>query len=150
MTLHPSTDLVAQAWLRLAVPGVRVGDVLPATDDALRTAGFIRAVTVGGRAATYVPLRSPVVTAECWVAPPVNGAPRAPWNHAAQIAEQIVGATFDDTLMNVPVDLSSVGDYAPARVLTVIALGEPQRVPNDPDAFARFDLDLQLAWRVDA
>lgn len=150
MTLHPSTDLVAQAWLRLAVPGVRVGDVLPATDDALRTAGFIRAVTVGGRAATYVPLRSPVVTAECWVAPPANGAPRAPWNHAAQIAEQIVGATFDDTLMNVPVDLSSIGDYAPARVLTVIALGEPQRVPNDPDAFARFDLDLQLAWRVDA
>ena len=148
MTLLPNTYLVAQAWLQLAVPGPRVGDILPAADDALRTDGFLLPRIFPGAIGRYVPLRSPVVTVECWVAPPVGGSPQPPWNHAAQLAELVIAATYDRALANVLIDLSAVGGYALARVLTSYAVGDPQRMPNDPGGFARYDVDISLTWRA--
>lgn len=143
----PTTDLVAQAWLRLAVPTARVGDAVPPADLALRTDGFIRTTAAGGAPNPYVPMREPVVAAECFVAPPEgSGVTKIPWNRAGSLASRVLQATFDPALQGRVIDLSSIGTYAPARVHTVTALDEPHRVEDDPDNFARYDLDLLFLW----
>lgn len=140
----PTTRLVADAWLRLAVPGVGVDEELPEADDQLRAAGFIRTATVGGGPNRYVPMRQPVVAAECWVPP--NTDRKRSWRIAEQLAERVVQATFDPAFMGVLIDLSTVGRYRSARVHDVIALGDPQRDDNDPSDWARFDVDLAFTW----
>lgn len=146
----PSTFLVAQAWLTGAVPGPRVGDVLPPADAALRTDGFLRIHVVGGGVDPDVPLRGPVVAVECWVAPPDGGTPQPPWLQAEALAARVLAATYDPAQRSQRVDLSAIGSITPARVLTVTALGEPQRVPDPAAGFARLDLDLLITWRADA
>lgn len=142
----PSSDLVAVAWLRLALPGFGVATTLPADATPLRTDGFVRVLTVGGTPETYVPLRRPVVAAECWAAPATQASSKPPWGRSANLAELLVAATYNRALMDVTLDLSSQGDYSPAHVRTVIALSEPRRIENDPANYARFDLDLAFTW----
>jgi hypothetical protein len=147
-TLRPTSELVAVGWLKLAVPGVSGVDTrLPAADDAMRASGFVRVDVVGGSPAVDVAYRRPVLVAECWV-PPAVGSHVPPWNQSGQIAQQIIDATFDQALMGVAVDLSGVpgGGYVSARVDTVVALGEPVRVPADPNNFARHEVRLQFRW----
>lgn len=143
----PTTDLVARAWLQRAVPYVRVGDKLPpASDETLRKVGFIRVLgPVGGGRDVDLPFNHPVVTAECWVAPPTSENPIVQWNAAGRVARWVVDATDDRALMGQAVDLTAFGAYAPARVHTVVALSVPQRV-EDPGKYARFDVDLQIHW----
>lgn len=143
-SLLPSTDLVASAWLRLAVPDIGVATTLPADVTPLRTSGFVRVQTIGGSPNRDVPMRGPVVAAECWAAPATAGSSKPPWNRASGIAERIVAAMYDRALMNVLITLP--GDYGPARVHTVVALTEPRRIENDPGNFARFDIDLLFGW----
>jgi hypothetical protein len=144
--LRPTSDLVLLGWLTLALPDVGVGDKLPPPDEATREAGFVRGYVLpgGGRIDRDVPLRSPVAAAECWF-PPAEGSTKPRWHRAGQVARLVVDATFDPALMGVLVT-PAVGDYAPARVHTVVALGEPSRVENDPSNYARFDVDLQITW----
>ncbi len=142
----PSSDLVAAAWLRLALPGFGVATTLPADATPLRTSGFVRLLTVGGTPERDVPMRRPVVAAECWAAPATEASSKPPWGRAANLAEQLVAATYDRSLMDVTIDLSSQGDYSPARVRTVIALSEPRRIENDPANYARFDVDCEFLW----
>lgn len=144
--LHrPTTELVAQAWLQLAVPGVGVDEELPAVNTALRTVGFIRTHTIDNAVNRYVPLREPVVVAECWLAPDAKTGV-ASWARAGQLAEKVVDATFDPVLMGVLIDLSSAGSYSPARVHTVTAISGPRRFEDDPTGFARVDVDLEFLW----
>lgn len=144
VSLHPNTDLVAVAWLKLAAPGYGVATSLPSDTSALRTSGFVQTRTVGGSPDMYVPMRSPVVSVTCWAAPSVQGSDKVPWGRANNIAELIVAATYDRSLTDVDVTLP--GDFPPAHVHTVIALSEPRRIEDDPANFARFDVDLVLNW----
>lgn len=143
LPLRANHDLVAVAWLKLAVPGIGVATSLPAVDSALRTGGFVRALTVGGSPDLYVPMRAPVVSAECWAAPAVDGSTKVPWGRANALAEAVVAATYNPALMGVELDL---GDYPSARVHTVVALSEPRRIENDPANWARYDVDLLFRW----
>lgn len=146
MSFAPNAELVASAWLRLAVPGIGVATTLPKVDAAMRTSGFLRVQTVGGTPDTYVPMRAPVVAVEAWAAPATDSSSQPPWGRANTLAERVLAATYNPVLMNVAVDLSSAGDYLPARVRTVVAVSEPRRVTDDPSNFARFDLDLLFTW----
>lgn len=143
--LLPTTDEVAQAWLRLAVSGVRVDEELPTVAEhaALATVGAVRTVTVDGGLDRYVPVHLPVVTAECWVAV-VDGSRKRARGLAGQLGARLVAATFDPALMGVVVDLP--GDYGSARVHTVTALTDPELVDNEPSSWARYDVDLELLW----
>lgn len=143
--MKPTSELVAVGWLTLALPGVGVGTTLPAADDAMRANGYVRTSVVGGNPDMDVARRAPVVVVECW-APPAVGSHLPPWNRAAHLAERVLAATYDPALVNRSIDLSGLGDYAPARVLSVIALGEPRRVDGDPNSWARHELDLHLYW----
>lgn len=144
-SLLPTTSVVGEAWLALAAPaGVRAGRSLPeATDQAFRDSGFVRVTPVGGNVDRDVPFRSPVVAAECWF-PPDPRTRAIPWDEAEQLANQLVAATFDPRWQGVLLDLP--GEFGPALVHTVIALGDPARVTDDPRDFARFDIDLQINW----
>lgn len=142
--LRANNSLVAQAWLRLAVPGVGVATRLPQPDAAMRTAGFIRVPVVGGSPDTYSPLRAPVVTAECWAAPATEGSSKVPTARANALAEAVIAATYDRALMDRVLDLGA--GYPAARVRTVQALSEPLESPDDPGNFGRFDIDLLLLW----
>jgi hypothetical protein len=147
-TLRPTSELVAVGWLKLALPGVSGVDTrLPAADDAMRANGFVRVDVVGGSPAVDVAYRRPVIVAECWV-PPAVGSHVPPWNQSGQIAQDLIDVTFDDALMGVVVDLSGIGDgeYGNARVDTVVVLGEPVRVPADPNNLARHEVRLQFRW----
>lgn len=146
--LLPTTDEVAQAWLKLAVPGVRVDEELPtvAEHPALRTVGAIRTASIDGGLDRYVPVHLPVVTAECWVAVAGESRRRAR-NLAGQLGARLVAATFDTELMGVVVDLP--GDFRSARVHTVTALTDPELVDNEPSSWARYDVDLELLWTAE-
>lgn len=146
---RPSIDLVAPAWLRL-VPGVdetKVATSLPSDVSALRTGAFVTIGNAGGTPNRDVPLRAPVLTASCWAAPATVGSTQVPWGRASDTAEAIEAATWDPALMDRLIDLTPRG-YAPARVLTVVALSEPARVTGDPSGFARYDIDLLVNWRT--
>lgn len=142
----PISDLVARAWLRMAVPGVGVGKAIPAADDTMRANGFIRTTVIPSTANQVVPMRQPVVSAECFFPPKVAGGTKVRANEAADLANRLWLATFNTALMGVAVDLSDVGNYEQARVHQVIALQEPSEVPDDPDNFGRYDLDLLILW----
>lgn len=141
--LRANADLVAAAWLRLAVPGIGVATTLPSVTAAMRTDGFIRVLTVGGSPDVDNAFRAPVVAAECWAAPATEGSAQPPWGRANSLAEAVVAATYDRALMNVVLPL---GDYPDVRVRTVVALSEPRRVENDPANYARYDVDLAFTW----
>jgi hypothetical protein len=151
--LLPTTRFVAAGWLQLAVPGVGVGTELPdpgeqdqaAAYAAARTNGFMRTAQVGGSPHRYVPMREPVVQVECWFPPPASGK-QASWARAEQLANRVVAATYERSLMGRLIDLSTVGNYAPARVHTVIALSEPDPVEEDDSDWSRFDVDLEFRW----
>lgn len=145
--LLPTTRLVATAWLQAAVPGPGVGKKLPEASDALRANGFLRVVPgVGGGPDRDVPAyRSPIVQVECWW-PPATRSQFDHWTYAEQLAERVVAATGDGALMGLPVDLSTVGNYGPARVHDVIALSDPDLVEEDPSDWARYDVDLLINW----
>jgi len=143
--LRPTGELVAIAWLKLAVPGIGVATTLPSDATALRTSGFLQARTVGGSPDLYLPMRAPVVAVSCWAAPSTEGSSKPPWNRANSLAERIVAATYDRALMDVTVDVSA-SDYTDAHVRTVVALSEPIRVEDDPGNYARYDVDLLVRW----
>jgi hypothetical protein len=105
----------------------------------------MRTAQVGGSPDRYVPMREPVVQVECWLPPPASGR-QASWARAEQLANRVVAATYDRSLMGRLIDLSTVGNYAPARVHTVIALSEPDPVEEDDSDWSRFDVDLEFRW----
>lgn len=142
---EPTTELVARAWLAIAVPYVNNGDELPPANAVLRTVGFIQTLTVGGSRDRDVPLFRPVIRCSCWVAPPEEGSEIEQWNAAGRLARWVVDATDNRAVMNRLVDLTAFGTYKPAHVRTVLALGVPRRV-EDPGHFARLDVDLQINW----
>lgn len=145
--LLPTTEVVSQAWLKLVVPAVHVDDELPKLADhpALATVGAIRTSGSGGGPGRDVPMHEPVVTAECWVAV-AGSTPRKARNRAGQLAQRLVVATYDPALMGVVLDLP--GDFGKARVHTVIALSDPDRIDAE-SGWGRYDVDLQFTWTAE-
>lgn len=145
--LLPTSRLVVEGWLQLAAPGVPVGTQVPEVKDApgIVTSGFIRIDGFGGGPDRDVPYNAPVAFLACWF-PPADRTGMAQWERAEQLARQIVAATYDRAFMGVRIDLSAVGNYAPARVHTAVALTEPDRVEEEKSDWARVDLDLGLDW----
>lgn len=140
----PTTETVGEGWLRVAVPDVPAGLELPSATSVLATGGFIRLAAIGGSPDRDVPVRAPVIAAECWIAP-ASATQKASWRRAHQLASRVLMASYDPALMGVALDLSGLGSYGPARVHTVTVLAEPRRVDLEDD-WARVDVDLLMKW----
>jgi hypothetical protein len=139
--LRASTELVTVAWLR-GVVGDIVATTLPRSNSSWAASGFVTVATVGGAANAYVPLRSPVVSVDCWAVARESGRP--PWNRAAALAERIQAACWDHP--GTPRLLALPVGYPQARVLSAFTAYEARRVPDDEASYARFNLGLTVNW----
>lgn len=143
--LHPTTDLVAAAFLG-GLPGVPAGKVattLPQDASSWAASGFVQVYGVGGDPERHVALRRPVVTVDCWANAGQSGKP--PWGKANQLAEIVLAAVMG--MDNFPMTLTGLpAAYAHARVLTAFAVTEPRRITNDPGSYARYTFDLEIHW----
>lgn len=139
--LRATTELVTIAWLK-GVLGDIVATTLPRDNATWAASGFATVATVGGSASAYVPLRSPVVTVDCWAVSPSSNKP--PWNKASWLAEQIQAACYDNA--GTPRLLTLPPNYPPARVLSAYSTYEPRRVPDDEASYARINLGLSVNW----
>lgn len=139
--LRATTELVTQAWVKTVVGDI-VATKLPRDNTSWSKYGFVTLATTGGNTGLYVPMRSPVVSLDCWGVHPESGRPA--WNRATALAERIVAATYDPAYTPQLVTLPA--GYAQARVLTVYPAYEPRRVPDDPGSYARISLGLTVNW----
>jgi hypothetical protein len=144
-TLRPTIDVVAVALIRLlsAIPASRVDTTLP-KDTAVWSDGFVQAVGVSEQSGMYVPLHVSVISVSCWATNIGSGKP--PWGKANQLSEIIKVACLDHSNFPVTLDLSTLGDYGPARVHSAYFITEPHRIPSDEGSYARYDGDLQIHW----
>lgn len=143
MSLRPTTELVAVAWLG-GVQGLSSGMVatqLPNDVTAWKSTGFVTARTVGGAPSIYTPLRSPVVAVDGWAVNPTSNKP--PWfqaNALMELIDQGCRAADAQRWLTLP------GDYMQARVTTAYWVTEPQRVYTDQGGYARYTANLALNW----
>lgn len=143
MTLRASTELVAATWLRgvAGLSSAMVATQLPKDTTAWSASGFVTVRTVGGSPGLYVPLRSPVVTVDCWAVNP--GSAKPPWFAANALAELIdLGCRAADVNRT----LTLPTGYPDARVLSAYLLSEPRRAYGDSGDYAHYIFDLALHW----
>jgi len=152
MTLRPTNELVAVAWLRgiSGLPTSAVSTILPGPDDQFSNtswaaSGFVQVVAIGGAPDLDVPIRHPVFSVDCWA---VNvGKKNPPWGKANALAEAIVNSVYNyhtTDQFKRPVVLPA--GYASALVIGAQILGEPARRPADPANYARYGFELELTW----
>lgn len=145
MSIRPNSDLVIAAWVRAAcgLPTNGVATTLP--DQPWPGDQFVQIMQVGGTPNPESPLRRPVATLNCYAVKPNSLKP--PWGRANALAEQIWEATFVTRYHDDPAcTLTMPTGYGAARVLDVIALTEPRRLPADPSQYALYGLDIQVDW----
>jgi hypothetical protein len=144
-TLRPTIDVVAVALIRVlsAIPASRVDTTLP-KDTAVWSDGFVQVIGVSEQSGMYVPLHASVINVSCWATNIGSGKP--PWGKANQLSEIIKVACLEHSNFPVTLDLSTLGDYGPARVHSAYFITEPHRIPSDEGSYARYDGDLQIHW----
>lgn len=146
---RPDASLVADAWLKLvsSLPASCVGPTLPAARATpappWTTQGFLQHTPVGGASDVHVPRRRSVMQVDAWAV--LLDSRAVPWGRASKLIERVWAATYgveanQERLLEVP------AGYAPARLLTVRALGEPVKVPGDDAGFAHFRMDVEFTW----
>ncbi|KND38482.1 hypothetical protein [Streptomyces acidiscabies] len=147
--LRPTTDLVAVAWLAGLFDTPIVSTTLPKPNDDQTISwvdtGFVVVSTVGGAPNSYMPMRNPVVSVDCWAVNPQSAKP--PWGRASNLAEAILAGCLD--VPNICRPLTLPGDFPTARVLTAYPLGEPLRVRDDQASYAHYNFALALMWRAE-
>lgn len=136
--------LATAAWIR-SIPALSagVGTGLPKDVASWATNGFIVVgPQIGGGLHPTVPFRSPVHQVDIYAVTPGSDAP--PWGMAADLAEVIVSATYDMSLLGGPFTLKT--GYGQARVQGVNIAGGPREQYGDPSAFAWYQIDLGTDW----
>ena len=140
MTLWPTDEVVAVAWLKAVVPGGLVATVLPSDNSSWSASGFVQVGLSGGDSHPDFGLESPVVGLDFWA---VNvGGSQAPWGKAEQLAMVVRQAC----LSGVQRDVSLPAAFGGARVLQAWMLGKPRRLRGDPAGYAHFTQDMQFRW----
>ena len=139
MSFHPTTELVAVAWVKAATGFTGVATDIPSDNSTWSASGFIQVQGVGGTPDTYLPVARPVVSLDFWAVSPNSSKP--PWNKANALAEMVRAATYSPGR---PVTLPAA--YAGARVMSAQLLTEPRRIRDDNADFAHFQADLQISW----
>lgn len=143
MSLHPTNELVAVAWLKgVTGLGDRVATELPSDNTSWAASGFVQVTAIGGTPEATMPVARPAISVDCWAVNADTGRP--PWGRANQLAEYVRAAVHDHTAT--PRAVTMPAAYAGARVLTAYMLNEPRRIRTDPADYARFNFDLHLSW----
>ena len=142
-TLRPNTEIVATKWLA-GISGLSssmVATQLPRDTSTWSSTGFVTIAVVGGAPSMYTPLRSPVLSIDCWAINP--GSNKPPWYQANQLAEIIDQGC---RASNAQRWLTLGGNYMQARVTTAYWVTEPRRIYADGGAAARYSGNLAFNW----
>ncbi|GAA3230694.1 hypothetical protein GCM10017691_23880 [Pseudonocardia petroleophila] len=141
----PNTDVVTVAWLKTlsSLPPLAIATSLPGDVASWANTGFVQAMSVGGTPGVHVPLQSPIVQIDCWAATP--NSQKAPWGKAGALAEAVYLAAVEFDRRFEPV---LPGDFETARILSVYPISEPRKMTGDEAGFARYTLEIALAWTV--
>jgi hypothetical protein len=155
MALHPTTDLVAVAWIS-SIPDIPAGSCAtsmpnqedwPVGPDGISR--FITARVVGGTPMTgTAPVAHPVLEISAWATK--VGTNKPPWHAAAQLCEIIRIASYGRTLgvFGRPLTFSPGGrQYATATVTGVMLHTEPRRMYADPRNYAHYQFDAGMFWK---
>ena len=145
MALHPTPELVAKAWI-LGVSGVPSGKVATSLPEDRDTwpAGFVVATLLGGTPQLHVKKRESVIDVTCWY-PSKDGSNKPQWNKAAQLAEIVFDAGYDDVLTVQRLLSALPAAYNDARVLSFMS-GEPEKRGNDEAGNAAFGFEAEMHW----
>jgi hypothetical protein len=143
VSLHPTNELVAVAWLKGVTDlGGRVATELPADEVSWADGGFVQVTGIGGSPERTMPVAKPVVSLDFWACAPGSGRP--PWGKANQLAEHVRADVHAHATTARTVTLPSA--YSDARVITAYLLTEPRRVRSDVAYWAHYTADLHLSW----
>lgn len=145
MALHPTSELVAKAWI-LGIAGVPSGKVATSLPEDRSTwpAGFVVATALDGNPQLHVKKREIVIDVSCWY-PAKEGSNRPPWNKAAQLAEIVFDAGYDDVLTVQRLLTTMPVDYNQARVLSFMP-SEVQKRGEDEAGNAAFGFEAEMHW----
>jgi|ERR1700733_6439547 len=145
--LHPTSDLVAMAWLQ-SIPQVlpnQVGTTLPAPPWP-NNAFIVVCKAIGGSPDPYIQIAQPVLEIEYYAVRPQSNKPH--WGKANQLFEIVRHATYDRVNMGRALNIIAQGqEYNGANCLWVSALTEPRKTFNDTGSYACFSSDVQFKWR---
>lgn len=142
---RPNSELVFISYLRSlnlsSSSNFGIGSTLP-EDKASWSDGFIQVAVVTGIPTIDMPTRRPTLQVDCWV-PSINSS-KPQWSKANTIAEDLVQSFYG--LGNTGTKLALGPNFMDAQVQSVYAVGEPQRINNDPAGHARYTFDVNLIW----
>jgi hypothetical protein len=143
--INPGAPLVAITWMRtLDLPCDDIGDEVPADPTLWAEHGFLHVpTTVGGSPDVHLPWRQPVVQVDTYTNRPDSE--HTPWNKAEHLAAAVLEAA---QAQRSPVDLAMPDGFRPVRLHAVWAQSEPRRLPSDPAAYARVNVDYEMRWVV--
>lgn len=145
----PETELVALALFG-TFAGLRTDRLATKLPKLDRTdwsdEGFLTINSLAtGRSAIDLPKRAGVVQVDAYASAGQMKGTLAPWAKAARLVGIIRGSLESESFpYGQTVDLPN--DYAPARVLSAFMLTEPERVQDDPSAFAHYTFDVEIHW----
>jgi len=155
MALHPTSELVAIAWLA-NIPGLPVGGMAtsipkqedwPVGDDNISR--FVSVRVVGGSPLrAQAPVANPVLEFSTWACRLESNKP--PWHAAAQMAEIIRVASYERAygVYGVALHMNPGGrQYANASVMGVTLHTEPRRMYADPRNYAHYQFDASMTWK---
>jgi hypothetical protein len=143
VSYRPPIDLTVVAWLA-GIAELSGVDVSTSMLSEVKGIGFIRVSLVGGAPDGAVPLRQGVVTCSCY-ARRMNSSKPA-WGQAAHIADTVLDACYGTNVARTvqPRGESGAGSWPTVDVCSVRPMTEPRRITGDPDALARYDIDVEF------
>lgn len=156
MALAPvaTGELVGITWLKangapFGIEVDKIASTLPRDATAWAGTGFltVRALP-GGSYAPNGTKRSTTLQVDAWWSPSTASASsgKVPWAKANNLIEAVVMAT-EAPVTPYSSTLALPGAFPAVQVLSVYpAYGEPTRIEDDPNGYARYQLDLSVDW----
>lgn len=148
----PNSELVALGWIRDVVNAydIAVGTTLQGPDpDTLilpwGDTGFVQCSVVGGNINGTVPIRSPVMSVDCYAVNQQSKS-RPPWGRANSIAEMIVAASRVFTWGATQRAVTLPTTFGKVLVREGSVVNEPERRPADEASYARYGFELKMSW----
>ena len=141
---HPSTELVAAAWLA-TLPGITsamVASTLPKDHATWEATGFYVVTPAGGTPHPDIPIRRPLVQVDHYATK--VGSQRPPHAKASTGLEDVINACWNEG--DRAVDVATKAGYYGARILAVTCAREPISLYGDEQSLAKRSTDLQFHW----
>jgi hypothetical protein len=158
---HPTSELVAQAWIAAMtpIPASAIATQLPQDNTAWTVLSdiygvstnimqFVTVRVVGGTPQENVPIAHPIIEVTCFATKPTSNKP--PWFAANQTLELIRLATYNRQLNEFGRALNITQgnvEYNSASVISSVMHTEPRRLYSDAANYALYQADMSLCWR---